>query len=74
MATTAVSSTNVEQGKECNRKKLTKVLSTKVSIEDYDRFKKYTKYAHESGLIEEPKTSVYLRFIVTYPFNERGLH
>jgi hypothetical protein len=70
----ATSSTNVVKGKEVNRKKLTKVLSTKVSTEDYDRFKKYAKYSYESGLIEEPKTSVYLRFIVTYPFNERGLH
>jgi hypothetical protein len=57
-----------------NNKKLTKVLSTKLSIEDYIRLKKYTKYAYESGLIEEPKTSIYLRLIVTYPFNVRGLH
>jgi hypothetical protein len=57
-----------------NRKKLTKVLSTKLSIEDYNRFQKYTKYAYEAGIIDEPKTSKYLRYIVTYPFNELGLH
>jgi hypothetical protein len=55
-------------------KKLTKVLSTKLSIEDYNRFKKYTNQAYEAGLIKEPKPSTYLRYIVTYPFNERGLH
>jgi hypothetical protein len=53
--------------------KLTKVLSTKLSIEDYNRFKKYTNLAYEAGVIEEPKTSIYLRHIVTYPFNELGL-
>ena len=55
-------------------KKLTKVLSTKLSIEDYNRFKKYTNQAYESGLIREPKPSTYLRYIVTYPFNVLGLH
>jgi hypothetical protein len=25
-------------------------------------------------MIEEPKTSKFLRLIVTYPFNELGLH
>ena len=34
MATTAASSTNAEKGKEGNRKKLTEVVSTKLSIED----------------------------------------
>jgi hypothetical protein len=56
-----------------NKKKLTKVLSTKLSIEDYDRFVKYTYLAYKAGVIEEPETSKYLRYIVTYPFNELGL-
>jgi hypothetical protein len=54
--------------------KLTKVLSTKLSIEDYNRIEKYTNFAYEAGMIEEPKTSKFLRLIVTYPFNELGLH
>ena len=54
-------------------KKLTKVLSTKLSIEDYERFQKCTNYAYESGEIEEPSTSKFLRFIVTHPFKELGL-
>jgi hypothetical protein len=54
--------------------KLTKVLSTKLSVVDYDRFVKYTHYAYKAKVIDEPKTSKYLRLIVTYPFNELGLH
>jgi hypothetical protein len=54
-------------------KKLTKVISTKLSIEDYYRFEKYTNLAYQEGRIEEPKTSKFLRYIVTYPFNELGL-
>jgi hypothetical protein len=63
-----------EKNNEEDKRKLTKVLSTKLSIEDYTRFKKYTNLAYEAGVIEEPKTSKYLRYIVTYPFNESGLH
>ena len=55
-------------------KKLTKVLSTKLSVVDYDRFVKYTHYAYKAKVIDEPKTSKYLRLIVTYTFNELGLH
>ena len=50
-----------------------KVLSTKLSVEDYDRFEKYTNLAYEKGIIEAPETSKFLRYIVTYPFNELGL-
>ena len=57
-----------------DNKKLTRVLSTKLSIEDYNRIEKYTNFAYEAGMIEEPKTSKFLRLIVTYPFNELGLH
>jgi arginyl-tRNA--protein-N-Asp/Glu arginylyltransferase len=56
-----------------DNKKLTRVLSTKLSIEDYERFKKYTNFAHKAGVIEQPSTSKFLRFIVTYPFKELGL-
>jgi hypothetical protein len=65
--------TDGKKSDDDNKKKLTKVLSTKLSIEDYNRFQKYTKYAYDAGIIEEPKISKYLRYIVTYPFNERGL-
>jgi hypothetical protein len=51
-------------------KKLTRVISTKLSIEDYERFQKCTNFAYKSGEIEEPSTSKFLRFIVTYPFKD----
>jgi hypothetical protein len=58
----------------CNgNKKLTKVISTKLSIEDYNRFEKYTSLAYEAGRIEEPETSKFLRYLITYPFRELGL-
>jgi hypothetical protein len=56
-----------------DNKKLTRVISTKLSIEDYNRFEKYTSLAYEAGFIEEPSVSKFLRFIVTYPFKELGL-
>ncbi|HEX5976389.1 MAG TPA: hypothetical protein VFY68_03880 [Nitrososphaeraceae archaeon] len=71
---TAVSPTNGKKKKEDDKKKkLTKVLSTKLSIDDYNRFEKYTYYAYQAGIIEEPETSKLLRYIVTYPFNEYGM-
>jgi hypothetical protein len=70
----AASPINMEKGKEDDKKKkLTKVLSTKLSIEDYNRFEKYTNYAYLAGIIEKPETSKLLRYIVTYPFNEYGM-
>ena len=54
-------------------KKLTKVISTKLSAEDYNRFEKYTNFAYIAGMIEAPETSKFLRYIVTYPFKELGL-
>jgi hypothetical protein len=56
-----------------DNKKLTRVISTKLSIEDYNRFEKYTSLAYEVGFIEEPSVSKFLRFIVTYPFKELAL-
>jgi hypothetical protein len=70
---TAASPTGGEKKKEDDRKKLTKVLSTKVSMEDYNRFEKYTNYAYQAGIIKGTETSKLLRYIVTYPFNELGL-
>jgi hypothetical protein len=70
----AVSTINGEKRNDDKyRKKLTKVLSTKLSIEDHNRFQKYTNDAYEAGVIEKPEASKYLRFIVNYPFNELGL-
>jgi hypothetical protein len=69
MTTTGVSPASAKNGNDVvNKKKLTKVLSTKLSIEDYNQFQKYTNCAYQAGMIEEPNTSKFLRYIVTIPF------
>ena len=40
-----------------NNKKLSKVLSTKLSIEDYNAFLTLTKLEYQAGLIKEESTS-----------------
>jgi hypothetical protein len=64
----------VTNGRNKKNKKLTRVLSTKLSIEDNERFQKCTNFAYNVGVMEEPSTSKFLRFIVTYPFEELGLY
>ena len=51
-----------------DNKKLTKVISTKLSIEDYDHFMIYTRTVYSKGIIGEPKPSTFLRYIATVPF------
>jgi hypothetical protein len=54
----APSATNGEKTHDDKyRKKLTKVLSTKLSIEDYNKFQKYTNGAYEARVIEKPEVS-----------------
>jgi hypothetical protein len=56
--------TGREQGNRDN-KKLTKVLSTKLSINDYNRFVIYSKAAHTKGIIDEPTPSRFMRYIAS---------
>jgi hypothetical protein len=68
---TAASPTNREKRREDGKKKkLTKVLSTKLLIDDYNRFDKFTSFAYSGGFIDEPNISKFLRYIVTVPFKE----
>ena len=53
--------------RKADNKKLIRVLSTKLSIEDYDHFMIYTRTAYSKG-IDEPKPSTFLRYIATVPF------
>jgi hypothetical protein len=46
------------------KKKLTRVLSTKLSIEDYNAFLTLTKLEYEAGLIKEQSPSELLRFTI----------
>ena len=71
METNFTTTNRVKRNNE--KEKLTKVLSTKLSIEDYNRFQKCTNEAYKAGTIDEPRASKFLRYIVTYPFNELGL-
>jgi hypothetical protein len=45
-----------------NNKKLSKVLSTKLSIDDYNAFLILTKLEYQSGFIKEECTSELMRF------------
>ncbi|HET6800466.1 MAG TPA: hypothetical protein VFH25_07885 [Nitrososphaeraceae archaeon] len=65
MATTAASSTNAEKGKEGNRKKLTEVVSTKLSIEDDNALLQVSTIAFQYGSIKEPTKSELVRFLIT---------
>jgi hypothetical protein len=49
-----------------NYNKLLKVLSTKLSIEDYNAFLTLTKLEYEAGLIKEESTSELLRFTIRH--------
>jgi hypothetical protein len=53
-----------------NNKKLSKVLSTKLSIEDYNAFLTLTKLEYEAGLIKEQSTSELLRFTIRHILNQ----
>jgi len=46
------------------------VLSTKLSIEDYNAFLILTKLEYEAGLIKEESTSELLRFTIRHILNQ----
>jgi hypothetical protein len=46
------------------------VLSTKLSIEDYNAFHMLTKLEYQSGLIKEESTSELLRFTLRHILNK----
>ena len=53
-----------------NSQKLSNVLSTKLSIDDYNAFVTLTKIEYESGLIKEESTSELLRFTIRHLLNQ----
>ena len=48
-----------------DRKKLKRVISTKLSTEDYKKFRVLTSLTYQYGGIKENSTSEMLRFIIT---------
>ena len=53
-----------------NNKKLSKVLSTKLSIDDYNAFLTLTMLEYQDGLIKEESTSELLRFTIRHILNQ----
>jgi hypothetical protein len=53
-----------------NNKKLSKVISTKLSIEDYNAFQMLTKLEYQAGLIKQQSTSELLRFTIRQILNQ----
>ena len=53
-----------------DNKKLSKVLSTKLSIDDYDAFQMLTKLEYQAGSIKEESTSELLRFTIHHILNQ----
>ena len=63
--TTAASPTNGKNQKEGNRKKLTNVVSTKLSIEDDNALQQVSTIAFQYGSIKEPTKSELVRYLIT---------
>ena len=55
-----------------NNKKLSKVLSTKLSTDDYNAFQILTKLEYQAGLIKEESTPELLRFTISQILNQAG--
>jgi hypothetical protein len=53
-----------------NTKKLTKVISTKLSVQDYNLFQILTNLAYQHGEIKEATQSELLRYIIVQAVNE----
>jgi hypothetical protein len=53
-----------------NNRKLSKVLSTKLSIDDYNAFQMLTKLEYQAGLIKEESTSELVRFTIRHILNQ----
>jgi hypothetical protein len=54
----------IERRETMTNKKLTRVLSTKLSIEDYNLFRVLTNLAYQYKAINQAKPSEMLRFLV----------
>jgi hypothetical protein len=53
-----------------NNKKLSKILSTKISIGDYNAFLILTKLEYQAGLIKQESTSELLRLTIRHILNQ----
>ena len=60
-----VASPNGKNEKEGNRKKLTNVVSTKLSVEDDNALQQVSTIAFQYGSIKEPTKSELVRYLIT---------
>jgi hypothetical protein len=60
----------MDRANQKNNKKLSKVLSTKLSADDYNEFLLLTKLEYQAGLIKEESTSELLRFTIRHILNQ----
>jgi hypothetical protein len=61
---------NVNNHQYQKNKKLSKVLTTKLSIEDYNASQMLTKVEYQAGLIKEESTTELLRFTIRHILNQ----
>jgi hypothetical protein len=62
--------THEKKSDDDNKKKLTKVVSTKLSIEDHKAFRVITNLAYQHREIKEDSPSEMLRYFITLAVNE----
>jgi hypothetical protein len=60
----------MDRANQKNNKKLSKVLSTKLSADDYNAFLILTKLEYQVGLIKEESISELLRFTIRHILNQ----
>ena len=63
-------STSAIERRKNDRNKLKRVVSTKLSTEDYKKFRVLTSLTYQYGGIKKDSTSEMLRFIITSAVNE----
>jgi hypothetical protein len=62
---TAATSSVVKENSSKKNHKLTRVVSTKLSIEDYDSLQQISDIAFQYGRIKEPTKSELVRYLIT---------
>ena len=62
--------TDRKKSDDDNKKKLTKVVSTKLSIEDDNLLQQFANFVYKVGAIKAPAKSEMLRVMVTYVLSD----
>jgi DUF1009 family protein len=62
--------TDGKKSEDDNKKKLTKVVSTKLSIEDDNLLQQFANFVYKAGIIKAPAKSEMLRVMVTHVLSD----